>query len=131
MNELKSNNNIVYSCYYHVVFCPKYRRKVLTQPIANRLRTIILEVVAQWQAECVKMEIMPDHVHLLLNCDPQFGIHRLVKYIKGTSSYQLRKEFPELTHRLPSLWTNSYCVLTTGGTPIEVIKRYIENQKGK
>jgi putative transposase len=77
------------------------------------------------------MEIMPDHVHLLLSCDPQFGIHRLVKYIKATSSYQLRCEFPELIRRLPSLWTNSYCIMTTGGTSIEVLKNYIENQKGK
>lgn len=131
MTELKSNNNIVYSCHYHVVFCPKYRRRVLTPPIAERLKVLIGEIVVRWQAECIEMEIMPDHVHLLLSCDPQFGIHRLVKLIKGATSHQLRKEFPELTSRLPSLWTNSYCVLTTGGAPLEVIKKYIESQKGK
>ncbi len=77
------------------------------------------------------MEVMPDHVHLLVGCDPQFGIHRLVKFIKGASSFKLRKEFPELKRRLPSLWTNSYFVATTGGVTIETMKKYIESQKGK
>lgn len=72
---------------------------------------------------------MPDHVHLLVEVDPQFGIHRLVKYIKGVTSHDLRKEFPSLTSRLPSLWTNSYFVSTVGGAPLEVIKQYVENQK--
>lgn len=129
--EIKSNHNIVYTCRYHVVFCPKYRRSVLTPPIDERLKTIILETIEKWGQEFIEMEVMPDHVHLLVGCDPQFGIHRLVKYIKGTSSYLLRKEFPELKSRLPSLWTNSYAVFTTGGVTIEVMKRYIESQKGK
>ncbi|CAO3363139.1 Transposase [Azospirillum melinis] len=68
-------------------------------------------------------------MHLLVGCDPQFGIHRLVKAIKGRSSCLLRDEFPQLKSRLPSLWTNSYFVCTVGGAPLDVIKRYIENQK--
>ncbi len=77
------------------------------------------------------MEVMPDHVHLLVGCDPQFGIHRLVKSIKGTSSRYLRQEFPQLKRRLPCLWTNSYFVCTTGGVTLETLKRYVEGQKGK
>jgi putative transposase len=74
--------------------------------------------------------IMPDYVHLLIGCDPQFGIHRLVKYIKGTSSRYLRQEFPPLERRLPSLWTNSYFVATVGGVTLDTLKRYVEGQKG-
>ena len=75
------------------------------------------------------MEIMPDHVHLLIEVDPQYGIHRAVKQIKGYSSRILRQEFPRLKSRLPGLWTNSYFVSTAGGAPLAVIKQYIENQK--
>ena len=71
---------------------------------------------------------MPDHVHLLVVCNPQFGIHRLVKQTKGHSSRLLREEFPHLRSRLPTLWTNSYFVATCGGATSEVIKRYVENQ---
>src|SRR5260221_12476000 len=77
------------------------------------------------------MEVMPDHVHLLVGCDPQFGIHRLVKLLKGYSSHALRAEFPALKRRLPSLWTNSYFVSTVGGVTLETLKRYVESQKGK
>lgn len=75
------------------------------------------------------MEIMPDHVHLLIEVDPQYGIHRAVKKIKGRTSRILRQEFPILVRRLPTIWTNSYFVSTVGGAPLAVIKQYIENQK--
>jgi putative transposase len=127
--EYKSNNNIVFSCKYHVVWCPKYRRKVLVDNVDIRLKEIIREVCLDRQAELLELEIMPDHVHLLVEIDPQFGIHRLVKNIKGTSSRILRSEFPKLKSRLPSLWTNSYFVATVGGAPLAIIKQYIENQK--
>ena len=74
------------------------------------------------------MEIMPDHVHMLIEVDPQFGINKAVRSIKGFSSHMLRKEFKELTTRLPTLWTNSYFVSTVGGAPLGAIKQYIENQ---
>ncbi len=74
---------------------------------------------------------MPDHVHLLVGCDPQFGIHRLVKLLNGHTSPALRAEFPALKRRLPSLWTNSYCVSTTGGVTLETLQRYVESQKGR
>ena len=125
----KSNLNVVYSCKYHVVFCPKYRRSVLVPPIDERLKQIIREVCIETQSELIEMEVMPDHVHLLLNCDPQFGINRLIRSIKGRSSRFLRSEFPALKSRLPCLWTNSYFVSTVGGAPLAVIKQYIENQK--
>ncbi len=90
-----------------------------------------METVESWEQILIELEVMPDHVHLLLGCDPQFGIHRLVKYIKGTSSPYLRQEFPQLKRKLPSLWTNSYFVATTGGVTRETLKRYVEGQKNR
>lgn len=105
MRETRSNHNVVYVCRYHVVFCPKYRRKVLVSLIDERLKVILAEQIERWGQELIELEVMPDHVHLVVGCDPQFGIHRLVKRLKGYSSYMLRAEFPALKRRLPSLWT--------------------------
>ena len=127
--QFKSNNNVVYSCKYHVVWCPKYRRKVLVNGVDERLKVILHEVAEERQAEIIELEVMPDHVHVLVEVDPQFGIHRLVRYMKGRSSHHLRQEFAWLRSRLPTLWTNSYFVATVGGAPLSVIKQYIENQK--
>jgi putative transposase len=129
MDEVRSSNNVVYRCNYHVVWCPKYRRRVIAGDVEDRLKQIIREVCAERDAPIEAIETMPDHVHLLVVCDPQFGIHRLVKQIKGRSSRLLRAEFPELKSRIPTLWTNSYFVATTGGATLEVIKRYVENQR--
>jgi putative transposase len=125
----KSNRNVYYSCKYHVVWCPKYRRKVLVDGVALQLATIIGEVCQEHQAEVLSLDIQPDHVHLLVEVDPQFGIHRLVRLMKGRSSRLLRQEFPKLKTRMPTLWTNSYFVSTVGGAPLAVIKQYIEHQK--
>jgi putative transposase len=127
--EYKSNRNIVYSCKYHVVWCPKYRRRVLTSDVEERFKAILREVAEERQAEIIELEVMPDHVHLFVEVDPQFGIHRLVRLMKGRSSHHLREEFPWLKKRLPTLWTNSYFVSTVGGAPLAVIKQYIEHQK--
>ena len=125
----KSNKNVVYSSKYHVVWCPKYRRKVLAGGVKKRLLELIHKAAARYRAEVIALEIWPDHVHLFVEVDPQFGIHRLVKYIKGVTSHELRKEFDSLQTRLPSLWTNSYFCSTVGGAPLEVIQQYVENQK--
>lgn len=90
-----------------------------------RLKEIIAEVVAEMGAWLVEMETMADHVHLLVEVDPQFGVHELVKAIKGRSSRVLREEFPWLKSKLPLLWTNSYFVATVGGAPLSVIKRNV------
>ena len=126
---MRTNANIAFQCAYHVVWCSKYRRRVIGGSMEARLKEIITEVIAEKGAWLVELETMPDHVHLLVEVDPQFGIHRLVKAIKGCSSRVLREEFPWLKSRLPSLWTNSYFVATVGGAPLSVIKRYVETQK--
>lgn len=125
----KSNNNIVYSCKYHVVFCPKYRRKVLVGDVKSRLKELIQQICADHHIDLLEMEVMPDHVHLLLEVDPQYGIHKAVKTIKGITSRILRSEFTHLTTKIPTLWTNSYFVSTVGGAPLSIVKQYIESQK--
>ena len=129
--NVDSNHNITFDCQYHVVFCPKYRRKVLVEPIDARLKVLLLEKATDMQAEIVEMEIMPDHVHLLIKCDPQYGIHKVVKHLKGYTSKILRNEFKSLKSRLPSLWTHSYFVATVGTVQPDVIKKYIEEQKSR
>jgi len=120
---------VVYSCKYHVVWCPKYRRPVLVHGVDRRLKEILREVASERRAEIIEMEIMADHAHLLVEVDPQYGIHRLVRQMKGRSSRLLRQEFAWLRSRIPTLWTNSYFLSTVGGAPLSVIKQYIENQK--
>jgi putative transposase len=127
--KYKSNRNVVYSCKYHVIWCPKYRRPVLVGGVDDRLKEIIKEVCIELDSELIEMEVMPDHVHLLVEVDPQLGIHKLIKRIKGRSSRFIRSEFPNIRSRLPTLWTNSYFVSTVGGAPMEIVKQYVENQK--
>lgn len=112
-----------------IVWCPKYRRKVLADKVEIRLKELVQSICVERNFDLIEMEVMPDHVHLLIEVDPQFGIHKAVKLIKGTTSRVLRQEFPWLRSRIPSLWTNSYFVSTVGGAPLSVIKQYIENQK--
>ena len=126
---IKSNNTVTYLCTYQVVWCPKYRRKVLVDGIDERLKQILRDVASETRCDLIELDVMPDHVQVLVGVDPQFGIHSLVKLMKGRSSRLLRQEFPKLKSRLPTLWTNSYFVATVGGAPLAEIKQYIENQK--
>ncbi|AOY84566.1 IS200/IS605 family transposase [Moorena producens JHB] len=116
-------------CKYHVVWCPKYRRPVLVEDVEVKLKELLHQIAKEIQVEIIELEVMPDHVHLLCECDPQFGIHRVVKRFKGATSRYLREQFPHLKSRLPTLWTNSYFLSTVGGGPLETIKRYVQNQK--
>ena len=127
---MKTNRNVAYDCTYHCVWCPKYRRPVLVDEVDRRLNEVLREVCREKGAEVIELEVMPDHVHLLTSVDPQFGIHRLVKAIKGRSSRVLRHEFPSLKSRLPSLWTNAYYVGTVGGANLETVRQYVESQRG-
>jgi len=127
----ESNNNICYSSKYHVVWCPKYRKPVLVGKVEARLKEIAGDVCRERKAVLIEIECDSNHVHLLLSVDPQYGIHRLVKQIKGRSSRLLRQEFKHLRTQLPTLWSNSYFVATVGGSPLEIVKQYIQNQKTK
>ena len=97
--------------------------------VEERLKEIVREVCAEVRAELIELECDKDHIHILVDIDPQYGIHSLIKSIKGRSSFLLRKEFPFLKKTMPCMWTNSYFVSTVGGAPLKVVKQYIENQK--
>lgn len=127
--EYKSKSHLIYSCQYHVIFCPKYRRQVLKEGVDVRLKEIFLAVSKEYDFEIVEMEVMPDHVHLLVDCNPRFGIMNCVTKLKGTSSKILRDEFPWLKSRIPTLWTRSAFISTVGAVSLDVVKKYIEEQK--
>ncbi|GBC61107.1 IS200/IS605 family transposase [Desulfonema ishimotonii] len=129
--KYSSVHSLVYSCQYHVVFCPKYRRSVLVDGVDTRLKELILEKQEQYEYEVLDMEVMPDHVHLLLSVNPQIGIIRVIGKIKGFTANILRKEFPWLRSRLPCLWTRSRFVSTVGAVTLDAVKKYIGEQKGK
>lgn len=124
----RSTNKTVYSAKYHLIWCPKYRRRVLVGQVEARLVEIIGEVCAEHGAEVIELETMPDHVHLLVEVPPVVPMSRFIGTLKGRSARVLRQEFPHL-RRLPSLWTPSWFMSTVGGAPLEVVRRYVENQK--
>jgi putative transposase len=128
-SDLRSNSNITFLCKYHVVIVPKYRKKVLVGDVEKRLKQIVKEVCEDFNAELIEQECDKDHIHLVLGVDPQLGIHKLVKSIKGRSSRLLRQEFKHIKSSLPTLWTNSYFVATIGGVTLDIVKKYVENQK--
>ena len=97
--------------------------------VEERLKEIVREVCKEVRAELIEIECDKDHIHILVDIDPQYGIHSLIKLVKGRSSFLLRKEFLFLKRTMPCMWTNSYFVSTVGGAPLKVVKQYIENQK--
>lgn len=125
-----TDHSIVYSCQYHVVFCPKYRRKVLSEAIAERLKELLIEKQDEYGYVVMEVSVQPDHVHLLLDVDPRVGINVVVGKIKGYTSHALREDFPHLKKRLPTLWTRSKFISTAGAVTLETVQKYIEDQKG-
>ncbi len=128
-NKYTHKEGIVYLNQYHVVFCPKYRRKVLIGDIEKDLRKIFNEVAQEKEVEIKALEIMPDHVHMFISFDPRQPLHELIKAFKGKSSRILRDKYPSLKSRIPSLWTRSYFCCTIGYISEETVKQYIKNQK--
>ncbi len=120
-------NKTVYSTKYHLIWCPKYRRRVLAGRVEERLKEILAEVAGEVGAEIIEVEVMPDHVHLLVEVPPAVARSRFVQ-LEGRSARLLRQEFPPL-RRLGCLWSPSWFVSTVGGAPLEVVRRYVENQK--
>lgn len=124
-------NGLVYKNQFHVIFCPKYRRKVLVNGVDERLKVILHEIAAEYDANIISLEVMPDHVHIFFEVDPRQPHHLLIRTFKGRSSKILRDEFPWLKTKIPSLWTRSYFSCTVGHINEDTIKKYIESQKGK
>lgn len=129
MRKPRRKPNVVFDCHYHVVWCTKYRRKVLLDKIVDDLKQLIEQLCSEKNVTLEGLEIMEDHIHLLISVDPQYGVHTFVKLVKSRSSHDLREKYSTLRTKIPTLWTNSYFIATTGGVTIDKIKTYIENQK--
>lgn len=114
---------------YHLVFCPRYRRKIFDIPgVEARFKELVSEMCLQHDIDILAMECQHDHVHLFISAYPQQGIPDIMKWIKGATSHTLREEFPELA-RIPALWTRSYFVSTAGNVSSETIEWYVKTQK--
>ena len=128
--KYQSTRHGVFACDYHIIWCTKYRRSVLSDEIQERLKTLIYAAENQYNYTLRAVEIMSDHVHILVSIPPSESVANVVGRIKGYTSKILREEFPELRTRLPNLWTRSRFVASTGGVTLEVLKQYVESQKG-
>jgi putative transposase len=128
--EYRRTENSVSSINYHFVFVPKRRKPVLVQDVAKRLQDIIFGLVSEHGWKLIALEIMPDHVHFFINAPTHESAADIARWVKGRASKLLRDEFPHLK-KLPSLWTPTYFVSTTGQVSTEIVRQYIENQKGK
>jgi len=126
-----TSNKAIYNIGYHLIWCPKYRRKVLTGKIEIRLKDLLYKKAKEIEIEIKNLEIMADHVHLFIKTDPTDSPHRVVQQLKGYTSRVLRQEFSELRSRLPSLWTRSYYCESVGHISEDTVRKYIEGQKGQ
>ena len=129
--DTKRTRHAAYQINYHLVWCPKFRRPVLEGEVGKRLGELIPPIVEENGGEVLDLTVMPDHVHPFVSFPPTIAINQIMFRVKGSTSHQLRKEFPELNSRLPSLWTRSYYAGTAGHVSVETIQRYIERQKGR
>jgi len=126
-----TSNKAVFNCGYHLIWCPKYRRKILVGKVELRLKELLWQKAKEIGVSIEKMECDKDHIHLFVKSSPVHSPHFLVQQLKGYTSRMLRGEFPSLKSRLPTLWTRSYYCETVGNISADTIKKYIENQKNK
>jgi putative transposase len=126
-----TSNKVVFNLGYHIIWCPKYRRKVLEGQTEVRLRELLLEKAAAIDVSIESLEIMPDHVHLFVKTSPINAPHYVVQQLKGYTSRVLRQEFASLKRRLPTLWTRSYYIESVGHISETTVKQYIESQKNQ
>lgn len=129
--EFRYNHTSVTLINYHFVWIPRRRRKVLKGEIAERLKELIYQVSQEIEAKVLALEIMPDHVHLFLNCLPTMSPSDIMFRIKGRSAHELRKEFPDPLMKMPSMWTRSYFCSSAGNVSSSAIEKYIANQKNR
>jgi putative transposase len=128
--ELESGGHSVYLLTYHIVWCVKYRRSVLTREIGDRLKEILTILINESGCGLIAVETEVDHVHIVMKTKPTHQLSKLINSFKGVSARRLFAEFPTLKNQLwkGHLWSPSYFVVTVGGAPLEVIKRYVETQ---
>ena len=133
MRNLDSNNHSVFALYYHLVFVVKYRRNVINDYISFRLKEIFEYIQPKYNMTLIEWNHDKDHIHVLFKAHPNSEISKFINAYKSASSRLIKKEFPLIREQLwkESFWSRSYCLITTGGVPLEIIKRYIENQGGE
>ena len=126
------HRTVVYKIGYHLVFCTKYRRKVLVDDVEDHLKALLVDIASEKSFEIASMETSYDHVHLFVSAPPHVPVSQITKWIKGISALRLLRKFPELKAKMGShLWNPSYYVGTVGDISADVVERYIENQKQK
>ena len=128
--DSKRTRHSAYNIAYHFVWIPKYRRPVLIGGIPKRLTEMLYSKTAELGGEILNVTVQPDHVHLFCSFPPTLAPYQIMYRLKGFTAHELRKEFPWLKSRLPSLWTRSYYVGTAGNVSAATIQKYIEAQKG-
>ena len=114
---------------YHLIWCPKRRKKVLVKDVAKDCQALVQEVCASQDWQILELAIMPDHIHLFIRVRPTDSASDVVGRIKGRTSHDLREKYPHLL-KLPSLWTRSFFASTAGNISADTIQKYIEAQKG-
>ncbi|MCC8191421.1 MAG: IS200/IS605 family transposase [Ruminococcus sp.] len=131
--ELDNNAHSVFLMYYHLVLVVKYRRKVFDNDISDRAKEIFEYISPKYNITLQEWNHDIDHVHILFKAHPKSELSKFINAYKSASSRLLKKEFPQIRQRLwkEHFWSQSFCLLTTGGAPIEVIKKYIESQGEK
>jgi putative transposase len=125
----RRNAGSVFSLKYHLVWCPKYRRKVLTGEVASDLLALLYQKAGELDVKIEAVEIMPDQVQLFIESDPTEAPQRLANQFKGFTSRRLREKYPHLRSRLPSLWSRSYYIGSVGQVSEETVRNFIEAQK--
>jgi len=131
MERWTHSNKAVFNVGFHLIWTPKYRRKVLVGAVEIRLKELLAEKAESIGVSIEEMEIMPDHLHLFVKSEPTNSPHYIVQQLKGYTSRILRQEFSTLKSRMPSLWTRSYYCESVGHISEDTIRKYIEDQKNQ
>ena len=131
--DLNTLHHCTFNLQYHLVLVTKYRRKVINQPILQKMEEHFKYLFERWESELLEFNGEPDHVHLLISLNPKTNPSKFVNNLKTVTSRIIRRDFPERVNGFyskPVFWSRTYCLITCGGAPLSVLKQYIENQKG-
>ena len=128
--ELDTNNHSVFLLWYHLVLVVKYRRRVITDEVSAALRDMFERIGSNYNITVCEWNYEADHVHVLIKAHPKSELSKFLNAYKSASSRIIKKDFPEVREKLwkEYFWSQSFCLLTTGGAPVEVIRKYIESQ---
>ncbi|WP_106767840.1 IS200/IS605 family transposase [Paenibacillus faecalis] len=128
--KLHSNNHSVFLMYYHLVFVVKYRRKVFDDEMSDYAKDMFIKLGKKYNISLVQWNHDFDHIHILFKAHPNTELSKFINAYKSASSRMIKKDFPQARKKLwkEMFWSRSFCLLTTGGSPINIVKKYIENQ---